>query len=295
MKGIILSGGSGTRLYPCTKAVSKQILTIYDKPMIYYPLSVIMLSGIREILIISTPRDLNTFRDLLGDGSALGMSFEYAVQDKPNGIAEAFLIGEDFIGEDTVSLILGDNIFYGASLSIRLKRLAELTEGAAILGCYVRNPEDYGVIEVDENMQAVSVEEKPAHPKSSLAIPGLYFFDNRVVQISKEIKLSSRGEKEITSVLKVYLNEGKLRVENTGRGTAWLDTGTHEALLEASNFVAAIQKRQGLYISCIEEVAYQKGYISKNQLRELAFPIAKTDYGKYLLDICKNDDKITVG
>ncbi len=289
MKGIILAGGSGTRLYPITKSVSKQILPVYDKPMIYYPLSVLMLAGIREVLIISTPRDINSFRELLGDGKELGMKFEYALQEQPNGLAEAFIIGEEFIGDSSVALVLGDNIFYASNFGNTLKKAAELTTGGVIFGCYVNDTRSYGVIEIDENNNPVSIEEKPENPKSSYAVPGLYFFDNRVVDIAKEVKPSKRGEKEITSVINVYLKRGELKVEITGRGLAWLDTGTHESLLEASNFVEVIQKRQGLYIACIEEIAYRRGYISKEQLKELAEPYIKTEYGKYLMDVSKEN------
>ena len=296
MKGIILAGGSGTRLYPLTKSTSKQMLPVYDKPMIYYPLSVLMLAGIREILIISTPRDIDGFQKLLGDGSMLGMNFEYVVQDSPNGLEEAFIIGEDFIGDSPVALVLGDNIFYGSDLSNRLKEAASLSSGSIIFGCYVKDPRAYGVIEVNERMKAISIEEKPAFPKSSYAVPGLYFFDNNVVNIAKNVNPSERGEVEITSIIEEYLLRDELSVQLTGRGLAWLDTGTHESLLEASNFVEAIQKRQGLYIACIEEIAYRNGYITKKQLVDLAQPLLKTDYGKYLLEVSHtlNDSHVVV-
>ncbi|MCM3386880.1 glucose-1-phosphate thymidylyltransferase RfbA [Ureibacillus chungkukjangi] len=290
MKGIILAGGSGTRLYPLTKSISKQILPVYDKPMIYYPLSVLMLAGIREILIISTPRDIDAFNDLLGDGSRLGMHFEYIVQEEPNGLAEAFIIGEEFIGDSPVALVLGDNIFYGSNFSTLLKESAAVTSGSVIYGCYVNDPRAYGVVEIDENKNAISIEEKPENPKSSYAIPGLYFFDNQVVEIAKQVQPSERGELEITSILEEYLKRGKLKVVLTGRGLAWLDTGTHESLLEASNFVEAIQKRQGLYIACVEEIAYRSGYINREQLLELVKPLMKTDYGKYLMEVSQTID-----
>lgn len=290
MKGIILAGGSGTRLYPLTKAISKQIMPVYDKPMIYYPLSTLMLAGIREVLIISTPRDVVVFEDLLGDGSQLGMDIQYAIQEQPNGLAEAFIIGADFIGKDAVALVLGDNIFYGQSFSQVLRRAADRTEnepGATIFGYYVRDPREYGVVEFDENGKAISIEEKPENPKSNYAVPGLYFYDNSVVEIAKTIKPSARGELEITAVNNAYLERGDLHVETLGRGFAWLDTGNHDMLLAAADFVSAFQKRQGLYISCIEEIAYKRGFIDKEQLVALAQPLLKTDYGKYLMEIAE--------
>lgn len=288
MKGIILAGGSGTRLYPLTKAISKQIMPVYDKPMIYYPLSTLMLAGIKEVLIISTPRDLPVFEDLLGTGEQLGMEFSYAVQEKPRGLADAFVIGADFIGDDSVALVLGDNIFYGQSFSRVLRQTVDRIEkdrGATIFGYYVRDPREYGVVEFDSNNKAVSIEEKPAIPKSNYAVPGLYFYDNDVVEIAKNVKPSARGEIEITSINNEYLRRGDLYVETLGRGFAWLDTGNHDALLDAADFVAAFQKRQGLYISCIEEIAYKRGFITREQLVKLAQPLLKTDYGRYLIDI----------
>ncbi|MCB2291686.1 glucose-1-phosphate thymidylyltransferase RfbA [Clostridium sp. CS001] len=285
MKGIILAGGSGTRLYPATKAISKQILPVYDKPMIYYPLSVLMLAGIKEILIISTLRDMNTFEELLGDGSDIGLTLSYAAQEYPRGIAEAFIIGEDFIGNDKVALILGDNVFYGYSFIDTLKAVKDSAEGATIFGYSVINPTEFGIVEFDENNNVISIEEKPEKPKSNYAVPGLYFYDNNVVDIAKNIKPSSRGELEITAVNNEYLRRGNLKVQLLERGLAWLDTGNHRSLLDASTFVETIQTRQGLYIACIEAIAYKKGYISKEQLLKLAEPLIKTEYGKYLLQI----------
>lgn len=287
MKGIVLAGGSGTRLYPLTKAISKQIMPVYDKPMIYYPLSTLMLAGIREVLIISTPRDIHVFEELLSDGSQLGMKFSYAVQEQPRGLADAFIIGADFIGDDSVALVLGDNIFYGQSFSKVLREVAARESGATIFGYYVRDPREYGVVEFDENGKALSIEEKPEHPKSNYAVPGLYFYDNDVVEIAANVKPSARGEIEITSINNEYLRRGTLRVETLGRGFAWLDTGNHDSLLDAADFVAAFQKRQGLYISCIEEIAYKRGFIDKVQLLKLAEPLMKTNYGQYLKEVAE--------
>ena len=285
MKGIILAGGSGTRLYPLTKAVSKQILPVYDKPMIYYPLSTLMLAGIRDVLIISTPRDIKVFEELFGDGSQFGLNISFAVQPQPRGLAEAFIIGKAFIGNDSAALVLGDNIFYGQSFSKVLRRAAEREKGATIFGYYVRDPREYGVVDFDETGKALSIEEKPEEPKSNYAVPGLYFYDNDVVDIAANVKPSARGEIEITSINNEYLRRGTLMVEKLGRGFAWLDTGNHDSLLDASDFVAAFQKRQGLYISCIEEIAYKMGYIDQEQLMKLAQPLLKTNYGKYLVDL----------
>ena len=285
MKGIILAGGSGTRLYPLTKAVSKQIMPVYDKPMIYYPLSILMLADIQEILIISTPRDLPVFEELLGNGEQLGMQLSYAVQEHPRGLADAFLIGADFIGTDSVALVLGDNIFYGQSFSKMLRRVAAREKGATIFGYYVRDPREYGVVEFNQDGQAISIEEKPENPKSNYAVPGLYFYDNEVVEIARNVVPSKRGEIEITSINNEYLKRGLLHVETMGRGFAWLDTGNHDALLDAADFVAAFQKRQGLYISCIEEIAFKRNFITKEQLMKLAEPLMKTDYGKYLVEV----------
>ena len=283
MKGMILAGGSGTRLYPITRGISKQLIPVYDKPMIYYPLSTLMLSGIRDVLIISTPEYMPLFQKLLGDGSELGMNFSYKVQEQPNGLAEAFILGEDFIGNDSVCLILGDNIFYGAGLSQLLQSAAAKSEGATVFGYHVNDPERFGVVEFDENMHALSIEEKPKHPKSNYAVTGLYFYDNDVVDIAKNIQPSARGELEITDVNTEYLRNGKLDVKLMGRGYAWLDTGTHDAMLEASNFIATIEKRQNLKVASLEEIAYRMGYVDANQWYQLAQPLKKNDYGQYLL------------
>lgn len=287
MKGIILAGGSGTRLYPLTKAISKQIMPVYDKPMIYYPLSTLMLAEIREILIISTPRDILVFEELLGDGSQIGLNITYAVQEEPRGLAEAFIIGEEFIGDDNVALVLGDNIFYGQSFSDTLRKVAARKEGATIFGYYVNDPREYGVVEFDQEWNALSIEEKPENPKSNYAVPGLYFYDNDVVKLAKTIKPSARGELEITSINNEYLKNGKLKVQPLGRGFAWLDTGNPDALMDAANFIATIQKRQGLYISCIEEIAYKKGFIDREQMMKLANALVKTPYGEYLTNLAK--------
>lgn len=287
MKGIILAGGSGTRLYPITRSISKQLIPVYDKPMVYYPLSTLMLAGIRDVLIIATPQYMPLFQDLLGDGSSIGMNFTYKVQEKPNGLAEAFILGEDFIGNDSVCLILGDNIYYGSGLSKLLQSAAQKTEGATVFGYHVNDPERFGVVEFDDQMHALSIEEKPKHPKSNYAITGLYFYDNNVVNIAKGIKPSARGELEITDVNSEYLREGKLDVKLMGRGYAWLDTGTHDSMLEASNFIATIERRQNLKVACLEEIAYRMGYIDADQLVKLAQPLKKNDYGQYMLRLAE--------
>jgi len=292
MKGIILAGGSGTRLYPVTKSISKQIVPIYDKPMIYYPLSVLMLAGIREILIISTKRDLPAFRELFGDGCDIGMKFEYAIQEAPNGLAEAFIIGEKFISNDKVAMVLGDNIFWGQSFTQSLRSAANLKEGAVVFGYYVQDPKAYGVVEFDKEGQVISLEEKPQNPKSHYAVPGLYFYDNTVSQKSKNLKPSARGELEITDLNKLYMDEGKLKVSLLGRGMAWLDTGTHDSMLDASNFVAAVQKRQGTYIASIEEIAYRNGWITSEKLKSLAEPLMKTNYGEYLINLLEEQENL---
>lgn len=289
MKGIILAGGSGTRLYPATKSISKQIIPVYDKPMIYYPLSVLMLAGIREILIISTPEDLPLYKRLLGDGSDLGLSFSYEEQPSPDGLAQAFLIGEKFIDNSPVCLILGDNIFYGVNLSIAMKEASKLSNGALVFGYNVNDPERYGVVEFDKEGKVISIEEKPEAPKSNYAVTGLYFYGPDVVAKAKALKPSKRGELEITDLNRLYLNEGSLHVKLLGRGMAWLDTGTHDSLLQASNFIATIEKRQGLKIASLEEIAYKKGWIGKDQLLKLAAPLSKNEYGKYLLKIAEQD------
>jgi len=283
MKGIILAGGSGTRLYPLTKAVSKQILPIYDKPMIYYPLSVLLLSDIKDILIISTPRDVEVFKELFGDGSQIGISISYKIQPSPDGLAQAFILAEDFIGKDNVCLVLGDNIYYGYGLPKILRQAAKIQKGATVFGYYVNDPERYGVVEFDQDKNVVGLEEKPEHPKSNYAVTGLYYYDNSVIEKAKRLKPSKRGELEITDLNKLYLDEGTLKTELLGRGMAWLDTGTHESLMQASNFIASIEQRQGLKVSCIEEIAFRKGYIDENQLRKLAEPLKKNQYGQYLL------------
>ncbi|MBS7389736.1 MAG: glucose-1-phosphate thymidylyltransferase RfbA [Ruminococcus sp.] len=282
MKGIILAGGAGTRLYPSTLAVSKQILTVYDKPMIYYPMSTLMLAKIKDVLIISTPRDLPCYEELFGDGSQLGMHIEYAVQDKPRGLADAFIIGEKFIGDDSVCLVLGDNIFYGYGFSERLARASARKSGATIFGYHVSNPTAFGVVEYDKDWNVLSIEEKPEHPKSNYAVPGLYFYDNDVIEIAKNVKPSARGEIEITSINNEYLRRGTLKVELFGRGMAWLDTGTHRAMLDAANFIEAVQTRQGLYVACLEEIAYNNGFINKEQLLSQADKLKTTEYGQYL-------------
>ncbi|GGI10295.1 glucose-1-phosphate thymidylyltransferase RfbA [Gottfriedia solisilvae] len=291
MKGIILAGGNGTRLYPLTRVISKQLLPIYDKPLIYYPLSILMLAGIKEILIISTPQDVPRFEELLGDGSKLGITLSYIAQEKPEGIAQAFIIGEEFIGNESVALILGDNIFYGHDFTNILERVATLKEGATVFGYNVKDPQRFGVIEFDVDGNVISIEEKPINPKSTYAVTGLYFYDNRVIDFAKQIKPSDRGEYEITDLNEMYLKIGQLKVEILGRGFAWLDTGTHESLIQASTFIEMIQKRQSLRISCIEEIAFRKGYISIEQLEKLAKPLANSDYGKYLLSVISNVKK----
>ena len=284
-KGIILAGGSGTRLYPMTKAISKQIIPVYDKPMIYYPLSVLMLADIRDILIISTPRDIETFKELFGDGSQYGLNFQYKIQYEPKGLAEAFIVGEEFIGEDDVALVLGDNVFHGYGFTERLENASKRHDCSTIFGYHVSNPTSFGVVEFDDDFNVISIEEKPENPKSDYAVPGLYFYDNDVVNIAKNIQPSARGELEITDINNEYLKRGKLKVELFGRGMAWLDTGTPSGLLNAANFVEAVQTRQGLYIACIEEIAYNKGYIDDNQLLKLAEPLKNVDYGQYILSL----------
>lgn len=285
MKGIILAGGAGTRLYPSTLAVSKQILTVYDKPMIYYPMSTLMLAKIRDVLIISTPRDISDYKELFGDGSQLGMNIQYAVQDKPRGLADAFIIGEEFIGDDSVCLVLGDNIFYGYGFSERLAKASAREKGATIFGYHVSNPTAFGVVEYDKDWNVLSIEEKPEHPKSNYAVPGLYFYDNDVIEIAKNVKPSARGEIEITSINNEYLRRGTLKVELFGRGMAWLDTGTHRAMLDAANFIEAVQTRQGLYVACLEEIAYANGFINREQLLAQADKLHTTEYGQYLYKV----------
>jgi glucose-1-phosphate thymidylyltransferase len=295
MKGIILAGGSGTRLHPITSAISKQMLPVYDKPMIYYPLSVLMLAGIREILIISTPRDLPGFRTLLGDGTLLGLKFSYKEQPSPDGLAQAFILGDEFIGKDPVCMILGDNIFYGHGFGEALIKTAELKRGACVFGYYVNDPERYGVVEFDNSKRVISIEEKPSKPKSNYAVTGLYFYDNSVVDKAKALKPSPRGELEITDLNRVYLEEGTLEIKLMGRGMAWLDTGTYESLLQAANFIATLEQRQGLKASCIEEIAYKRGFIDKNQLMAIAQPIKNSQYGKYLIRIATEDINVFEG
>ncbi|GAB4286723.1 MAG: glucose-1-phosphate thymidylyltransferase RfbA [Marinilabiliales bacterium] len=292
MKGIILAGGSGTRLYPITRSISKQIIPVYDKPMIYYPLSVLMLAGIRDILIISTPKDIHLYEDLLGDGKKLGIKMSYEVQPSPDGLAQAFIIGEKFIGKDKVCLVLGDNIYYGHGFGKMMLKAAKIKDGALVFGYYVRNPQRYGVVEFDDNKNVISLEEKPKHPKSNYAVTGLYFYSNDVIEKAKSLKPSARGELEITDLNRLYLNENRLKVQLLGRGIAWLDTGTHESLLQASNFIATIEERQGLKASCIEEIAYKRGFIDKNQLMELANELKNNQYGEYLYKIA-NDEILT--
>lgn len=295
MKGIILAGGKGTRLYPITKSISKQILPVYDKPMIYYPLSVLMLAGIREILIITTERDIPIFKDLLGNGINWGLEIQYQVQEKPNGLAEAFIIGEDFIGNDNVSLILGDNVFFGQGFTSILRECTQLEDGAIIFGYYVNNPREFGVVEFDNNNKVVSLEEKPHNPRSNYAVPGLYFYDNSVVEKAKQLEPSKRGELEITDLNKIYMQENELEVKLLGRGMAWLDTGTPRGLLEAANFIEAIQNRQGLYVACLEEIAYKNGWIDDQKVLQLAEPLLNTDYGRYLMNLLKRERKLEWG